>query len=160
MDFFDPKIPKREVVVKMLHSLSSQYLMKCVLFLNATSKYSANRTETLQEFLQDCGLFIPAKMIISEKKSEQKKEPVTLYNINEIIYIEEPETHIPDENIKLTNVKVTLKNKSTVTLQVNKSIMGQYSRIAEYANKSPTFLKLIKNNSYIHLNKNYIFSLN
>ena len=153
MNFFDPKIPKKKVVVEILHTHSSQYLLQCILFLNSSSKYSGVTTETIQEFLHNCGQFIPSQTDKTDTNTTY------LYNINEIIYIKESETCTPDEMKVLSKIQITLNNKSSLKVSVNKSIMGQNSRLAEYVNSPSLFLKFIKNNTYIHLNKNYIFSL-
>ena len=161
MNFFDPKIPKNKVLVEILHTHSSQYLLKCMLFLNASSKYRSGMPETVQEYLQTCGQFIPIKQVTynTAKKIESSPDAISLYNINEIIYIKETSICMPEDTNDLMGQIVTLKNKSTIKLAVTKNIMGNYTRLAEYANSSIQFLKFVKNNIYIYINKDYIFSM-
>ena len=154
MDFFDPKIPKKKVVVEILHTHSSQYLLKCMLFLNPSSKYSNANAETIEEFLYNSGQFIPIQ------QAAMGNSPTTsLYNVNKIIYIKESGTCPPEELEGQPNVLVTLNNKMTFKLLISKNMMGQNNRLAEYANSPPLFLKFIKNKSYIYLNKKFIFSM-
>ncbi len=158
MDFFDPKIPKKKVMVEILHTHSSQYLLKCVLFLNTNSKYSEVKPETMQEFLHNCGQFIPTRQATSDNYNDTANANlISLYNVNSIIYIKELNTCTPDELKDLSNIQITLNNKSSLKLSISKSTMG--NRLAEYVNSPSLFLKFIKGKSYIHLNKNYIFSI-
>ncbi len=161
MDFFDPKIPKKKVLVEILHTHSSQYLLKCMFFLNTSSKYRSGMSETVQEYLHNCGQFVPIKQVTynTAKKTETSPETISLYNINEIIYIKETSICMPEDTKDLMDLIVTLKNKSTIKLAVTKNIMGHYTRLAEYSNSSIQFLKFVKNNIYIYINKDYIFSM-
>ena len=160
MDFFDPKIPKEKVIVEILHTQSTHYLLKCILFLNTSSKYSEIKSETMHEFLHNCGQFIPIQQPTTGKSNDKAKTNSTsLYNKNEIIYIKESKTHVPEEQRDLLNVQVILCNKSSLKLSICKSFMGENNRLAEYTNNPSNFLTFIKYNSHIHINKNHIFSI-
>jgi len=160
MNFFDPKIPKKKIIVEILHTQSAQYLLKCVLFLNASSKYSDATIETLQEFLQNCGQFIPAKQATAEKYSENDENNIiSLYNTSSIIYIKEYGTCSPSELKDLFEIHITLNNKSSLKLSLSRNFIDYNTRLADYVNTPTTFLKFIKNKSFIHLNKNFIFSM-
>ena len=147
-------------MVEILHTHSSQYLLKSILYLNPSSRFSEDQTETLQEFLHNCGQFIPTKQVTSGNNSyKADTNPTMLYNVKNIIYFKECGTCTPDELKDLSNVLITLKNKSSLKLTLSKSVMGQNNRLTEYVNTSALFLKFIKNKSFIHINKDYIFSI-
>jgi hypothetical protein len=140
----DYKVSKKEKRVDILFHINQPKMEECILFLNQYSRFGRGE-ETLSEFLNTSGKFIPVEICKSGKR--------TIVNIHDVIYILEKERARFFAQKKML---LLLKDKTEIEVGHFENLPDFNCRILDFLNKDEPFASFLFKGAKIYINKEKI----